>query len=102
MDIININKKQFNKKRLIAIITILIVIINMFFPYSILFNTKVEAGTGVLEPYPVILTNLGITTIGSNRVLKVEVAMSTAATINGHFIHFFLSKAFFLSANPFI
>lgn len=76
------------KKKQIAIITIIIMLLNMFFPYVSLFNNIAYAGTGVLEEYPLIINNLGITTNGSNRILKVEIALVSEATINGFDLQF--------------
>ena len=76
------------KKKQIAIITIIIMLLNMFSPYVTLFNNISYAGTGVLEENPLIFNNLGITTKGSNRILKVEIALVSEAVINGFDLQF--------------
>ena len=76
------------KKKQIAIITIIIMLLNMFFPYTSLFKNISYAGTGVLEEHPLIVNNLGITTKGSNRILKVELALVSEAVINGFDLQF--------------
>ena len=58
-------------------------ILNMFSPYSILFNNISNAATGVLGDDPIILNNLGVTTKGSNKILTVEIAAVTEAVLNG-------------------
>ena len=71
------------KEKKIAIITLLVMILNMFSPYSILFNNISNAATGVLGDDPIILNNLGVTTKGSNKILTVEIAAVTEAVLNG-------------------
>ena len=66
-----------------ALITLLVMILNMFSPYSILFNNISNAATGVLGDDPIILNNLGVTTKGSNKILTVEIAAVTEAVLNG-------------------
>ena len=55
------------KEKKIALITLLVMILNMFSPYSILFNNISKAATGVLGENPIIINNLGVTKKGSNR-----------------------------------
>lgn len=50
------------KEKKVALITLLVMILNMFSPYSILFNNISNAATGVLGDDPIILNNLGVTT----------------------------------------
>ena len=71
------------KKRIIAFLVLMAMLLNMFSPYTILFNNVANAATGVLEEYPLILNNLGITKKGSNRILTVELALVSEAVING-------------------
>ena len=70
------------KEKKVALITLLVMILNMFSPYSILFNNISNAATGVLGDDPIIL-NLGVTTKGSNKILTVEIAAVTEAVLNG-------------------
>ena len=70
-------------KRKIAFITLLAILINIFAPYSALFSNNVYAATGQIEESPVIFNNLGITTKGTNRILKVQVAIVSEEIING-------------------
>ena len=56
------------KKRIIAFLVLMAMLLNMFSPYTILFNNVANAATGVLEEYPLILNNLGITKKGSNSI----------------------------------
>ena len=49
------------KEKKIALITLLVMILNMFSPYSILFNNISKAATGVLGENPIIINNLGVT-----------------------------------------
>lgn len=55
------------KEKKIALITLLVMILNMFSPYSILFNNISKAATGVLGENPIIINNLGVTKKGSNK-----------------------------------
>ena len=71
------------KEKKVALITLLVMILNMFSPYSILFNNISNAATGVLGDDPIILNNLGVTTKGSNKILTVEIAAVTEAVLNG-------------------
>ena len=71
------------KEKKMALITLLVMILNMFSPYSILFNNISNAATGVLGDDPIILNNLGVTTKGSNKILTVEIAAVTEAVLNG-------------------
>ena len=71
------------KKRFIAFLILMAMLLNMFSPYTILFNNVVNAASGELEEYPLILNNLGITKKGSNRILTVELALVSEAVING-------------------
>ena len=71
------------KKRFIAFLILMAMLLNMFSPYTILFNNVVNAASGELEEYPLILNNLGITRKGSNRILTVELALVSEAVING-------------------
>ena len=79
-------------KKRIALLTVLIMIFNMFSPYSILFNNTVEAATGEIEEKPVIINNLGITQKGANRILKVQVAIASEEIINGLDFKFSIDK----------
>ena len=79
-------------KKRIALLTVLIMIFNMFSPYSILFNNTVYAATGEIEEKPVIMNNLGITTKGANRVLRVQVAIASEEIINGLDFKFSIDK----------
>ena len=71
------------KKRIIAFLVLMVMLLNMFSPYTILFNNVANAATGVLEEYPLILNNLGITQVKGNRVLTIELALVSEAVING-------------------
>ena len=66
----------------IALITVIIMLVSMFSPYTALINT-VKAATGTIEEKPVVFNNLGITTKGNNRILKVQVAIASEEIING-------------------
>ncbi|MCI8620546.1 MAG: hypothetical protein HFJ50_01670 [Clostridia bacterium] len=70
-------------KKRIALLTVFILIINLFAPYSILFKNTVEAATGTIEENPFILSNLGITQKGANRMLTVQLGIGTEEVING-------------------
>ena len=48
-------------KRKVALLTVIIILLNLFSPYIPIFNNTVFAATGVLEENPLILNNLGIT-----------------------------------------
>jgi len=70
-------------RKRIALTTVLILIINLFAPYSILFNTgnTVSAATiSTPEEKPIVLSNLGI---NSKKVLTVQIALVTQTLIKG-------------------
>lgn len=75
-------------KRKVALLTVIIILLNVFSPYIPIFNNTVFAATGVLEENPLILNNLGITQKGNNRILKVEIALVSEAVINGFDLQF--------------
>ena len=75
-------------KRKLALLTVLIIIMNLFAPYSILFNNTVQAASQVIEDKPIVLSNLGITQKGANRVLAVQVALSSETIIKGMDLQF--------------
>ena len=75
-------------KRKVALLTVIIILLNLFSPYISIFNNTVFAATGVLEENPLILNNLGITQKGNNRILKVEIALVSEAVINGFDLQF--------------
>ena len=79
-------------KKRIALLTVLIILFNMFSPYSILFNNTVLAATGNIEEKPVIMNNLGITQKGANRILKIQVAIASEEIINGLDFKFKIDK----------
>ena len=54
-------ERNMKKEKKIALITLLVMILNMFSPYSILFNNISKAATGVLGENPIIINNLGVT-----------------------------------------
>ena len=70
-------------KKKIALLTVLMILLNMFAPYSVLFTNTVYAATGTIEENPVVFTNLGIVNKGTNRMLKVQVAIASEEVING-------------------
>ena len=70
-------------KKKIAFLTVLIILLNMFAPYSVLFTNTVYAATGEIEENPVVFSNLGIVNKGTNRILKVQVAIASEEVING-------------------
>ena len=81
------------KEKKIALITLLVMILNMFSPYSILFNNISKAATGVLGENPIIINNLGVTKKGSNKILTVEIAAVTEAILNGFDFQFKIDKS---------
>ena len=81
------------KEKKIALITLLVMILNMFSPYSILFNNISKAATGVLGDNPIIINNLGVTQKGSNKILTVEIAAVTEAVLNGFDFQFKIDKS---------
>ena len=68
-------ERNMKKEKKIALITLLVMILNMFSPYSILFNNISKAATGVLGENPIIINNLGVTKKGSNKILTVEITL---------------------------
>lgn len=70
-------------KKRIALLTVLIMIINLFAPYSILLKNTVSAATGTLEEKPVLLSNRGIELKNSVRVLCVQLGVATEEIFNG-------------------
>ena len=72
-----------NMRKRIALITILVIIMNLFAPYSILFKHTVQAASGVIEDNPIMVSNRGIKTVGSNRILCIQIGLATLQTING-------------------
>lgn len=68
-------------KKRIALLTVFIIIMNLFAPYSVLFNSTVQAATGTLEDKPILLSNMGITTKGSNKILCVQLGLATEELI---------------------
>ena len=81
------------KEKKIALITLLVMILNMFSPYSVLFNNISKAATGVLGDNPIIINNLGVTQKGSNKILTVEIAAVTEAVLNGFDFQFKIDKS---------
>ena len=81
------------KEKKIALITLLVMILNMFSPYSVLFNNISKAATGVLGDDPIIINNLGVTQKGSNKILTVEIAAVTEAVLNGFDFQFKIDKS---------
>ena len=81
------------KEKKLALITLLVMILNMFSPYSILFNNISKAATGVLGENPIIINNLGVTKKGSNKILTVEIAAVTEAILNGFDFQFKIDKS---------
>ena len=81
------------KEKKIALITLLVMILNMFSPYSVLFNNISKAATGVLGDNPIIINNLGVTKKGSNKILTVEIAAVTEAVLNGFDFQFKIDKS---------
>ena len=57
-------ERDMKKEKKIALITLLVMILNMFSPYSVLFNNISKAATGVLGDNPIIINNLGVTQKG--------------------------------------
>ena len=80
------------RKRIVALCTVLIMLINMFSPYTLLIGTA-EASTGTIEEKPVIFNNLGITTKGSNKILTVEIAIVSEEIINGLDLQFKVDRS---------
>lgn len=72
-----------NIRKRIALITVLIIIMNLFAPYSILFHNTVQAATGTLEEKPILISNRGITTVGSTRMLCVQLGIASEEIFNG-------------------
>ena len=70
-------------KKQIALLTVIILLLNIICPYISIFNSSVYAATGILEENPLIINNLGITQKGTNRMLTVEIALVSEAIING-------------------
>ena len=63
------------KKKALAFLTLVIMIINMFSPYTALV---VHATTGTLEDDPLVFQNMGVTTkTNGKRILRVQVALSS-------------------------
>lgn len=75
-------------KKKVALLLVIMLLFNIFSPYIPLLSNRTLAATGVLEENPLILNNLGITTKGSNRILKVEIALVSEAVINGFDLQF--------------
>ena len=86
-------ERNMKKEKKIALITLLVMILNMFSPYSILFNNISKAATGVLGENPIIINNLGVTKKGSNKILTVEIAAVTEAILNGFDFQFKIDKS---------
>ena len=62
-------------KRLIAILTLIVMIFNMFSPYTLLVA---QAATGTLEEDALVFQNMGVTTkTNGKRILRVQVALSS-------------------------
>ncbi len=89
-------------KKRIALLTVLILILNLFAPYSVLFkNTEIASGkviaadtegAGETES-PIVFKNNGITEIGGYRVLKVELAIvNVSKTYGGFDINFTIDQ----------
>ncbi len=64
-------------RKRIALITVLIIILNLFSPYSVLFKNTVSAVSNTVEENPVIINNLGIKKKGANRILTVQIAIAS-------------------------
>ncbi len=75
-------------KKRIALLTVFIIIMNLFAPYSVLFNSTVQAASTQIEEHPIVLTNLGITQKTQGRVLAVQVALSSETVIKGMDLQF--------------
>ena len=86
-------ERDMKKEKKIALITLLVMILNMFSPYSVLFNNISKAATGVLGDNPIIINNLGVTQKGSNKILTVEIAAVTEAVLNGFDFQFKIDKS---------
>ena len=71
------------KERRIALAVLIIMIVSLFSPYGVLFQTTVQAATGTIEEKPLVFNNIGITQKGSNRILRIQVAISSEEIING-------------------
>lgn len=71
-------------RRKIVLITVIAIIINLFSPYSVLFNhTVYAAATGTIEEKPVVFKNYSVTDDGGNRILKLQIGIASHEIING-------------------
>ena len=78
-------------KKQIAFVTVLVLLLNLFSPYTILFNNiSNAAATGTItdQDQPIVLNATEIVTKGTNKVLKVQLAYVTEEPIFGCDVHF--------------
>ena len=87
-------------KKQLAIITLIVLILNILCPNFSLFKSSVRAATtGVLEAKPLIFNNLGIENKGANRMLVLELAYVSEQTIKGTDFHFKIDTTKIVPAN---
>jgi len=87
-----------NKKRTISLLTLLIILLNMFSPYTMLL---VKAATGTMESDSLVFHNCGVTTLDNGKkVIKLELALLTSETVTGGDIQFEFDKSKVVICRP--
>ena len=89
--------KEVKKKKLIALLTILIMMFNMFSPYTALF---VNAATGTLEEDSLLFYNMGIKQTAKGNVLQLQIGISTEELIDGIDLQFEFDPNVIALCNP--